>query len=185
MVTREPQVQLLQSHTMNKNTIKTGIILFILVLAISGILIHHWRSEQKTISINADRYTLLKADEEIGNRIATEITEHKKIQDINKTLSGTYQEKKRIKTMEELHKEVICIASPMYMKEDYREIDKCIAAVSYKNTEDGYVIYGAGIYVIDERTIGIRDVDSKDIWIGEKKKGKIDVSLLRSMTDQS
>ena len=107
LVTREPQVQLLQSHTMNKNTTKIGIILFILALAISGILIHHWRSEQKTISINADRYTLVKAEEEIGRRIATEITEHDKIQDINKTLSGTYQEKKRIKTMGELHKEVI------------------------------------------------------------------------------
>ena len=152
------------------------IIVIVVVFGIAAIAVMMTQNKVvKNINLSADEYKLLES-ETVGERSITKVQDKAKVDMINKTLSGEYREVKR-KAID--NNAVICIANPMYKTEDYHDVDDYSIKVYHEDSEEGHVIYGEGIYIINSRTIGFWDIDQNNYWIGKKTDGKIDTDLIK------
>lgn len=166
---------------MNETAMRSGILLIILTLVIGDIAIKLLRhKEPKAINLTADEYSLIDEVDE-GLRLRTAITDPENIKKINETISGKYKEKKHVDSIKEKYKDVICIAAPIYKKNDPREIDDYSKNSYPEKRGSEYIIYGEAIYIIDSKTIAIRDADQKDYWVGKKTDRPIDTDLIEGL----
>lgn len=158
------------------------LIIFLLVLFVIGaVALVNYRKTIKEFSLNADRYELMVPAELKGRSKAT-LTDKAQVDHINKTLSGKYREKKQSGVFNRDIEGYICIAVPVYFTDDPKNIDDYAVSPYHEKTKEGDLVYGEGIYIFDEETIGYWKVETDELWIGKKINGKIDTEYMKAAT---
>lgn len=158
------------------------ILVLVMVLAVGAVKIAKYLKETTEIEMNADRYSLMSG-QYAGDRKVADVKDADQVDMINKALSGKYREGKRL-VINDATPDCECIVSPVYSTDDYKAVDDYANTVYHEEADDGHVIYGESIYIIDEKTIGFWDAEENNVRVLKKADGKIDTSRLMKLMNQ-